>query len=201
MKNVITVPGMSLPVETHEFETAIHEAAHAVLAHRFNSQIRSVTIEPCGSNDGSASTDPDPDVDADSVDAYFAVQKEVIALLAGAEAVRQFREQYCPVRMNEPYGDESDKATARNLLVHSAILFAEEPVEVGMQRLQEVTAVAAGGVFAQIHILARHLLDRRALSGEQVVAILDDITREDAVQLEATATVSAVSQNRPGRVE
>ena len=115
--------------------TAVHEAGHAIMAMHFGFPLGSVSIKSDGHYAGVTEKPEAGEVATKHPDAMLGLEKEIIVLMAGTEAVKAA----LPNLAGPPWGDSTDleqiKIRARDLC-----LFTRETESRAIRRLREMAA-------------------------------------------------------------
>lgn len=187
MVHVFPLPSLSGPYEEHSAsdagaedivalndpeQTAVHEAAHAVLARRFRLVCGEVTIEP----DFAEGTAGYAMIDTQyaTLEAWWAAgrgcyanaerniaYRRIMALMAGGEAERILLGK-------EPQGDMYDRNEIDSMLEQYAGALAEAEFRALVRHLRETTQRAIQKHRTAIERVAAALRSRKVLSGNEV---------------------------------
>lgn len=143
---------------------AIHEAGHAVAAHRLGETVVAMVLEE---THGATAIRQPP---ADAQRAY--IERVAAVYLAGPIALAMYRG--IPTRPFAPTADMLDDMTrATELLGHIPDITDTEVTEVLKDLTDRVVKLLSDRVaWAQVALLAEELLTRRRLSDEDVAAIV-----------------------------
>lgn len=145
--------------------TAIHEAAHAVVARHFSRIVEKVSISADGITGGRVHMNPVRGFYADKPDNYFRLEEEIIICMAGAEAENFYRITQRMQTRGIDYGDSLDmeEATAHQRAMGD--LFTSESKDACFRRLRDLTKVlvAYDTIWSEIEILANKLLKNQTV--------------------------------------
>ncbi|MBI1823533.1 MAG: hypothetical protein HY200_10120 [Nitrospirae bacterium] len=147
---------------------AYHEAGHAVLSHHFNQIALKITIEPEGNFLGfhqGKSLEDFPDLNAiEDPDEYEKwtklYEEEILICLAGPEAEGLFTGEFDLTAQGEDYDKASSLALRLGLDNYDSYLD------------QLGDWLESGNIKRNIKIIARGLLDKNTLTGEEIDKLL-----------------------------
>ena len=115
-------------------QTAVHEAGHAVMAVHFGFPLGLVSIKSDGFYAGITHTPEAGEIMTQHPDALFGLEKEIIILMAGTEAVKTA----LPKLARPPWGDEGDLEQV-DVRVNELCMFTEEGKNSAKRRLRHMT--------------------------------------------------------------
>jgi hypothetical protein len=117
-----------------DLATTIHEAGHAIMTAHFGFPLGSISVESDGRSAGLTETPEAGEVMTPHPDCIFGLEKEIIILMAGAEAVKVI----IPKLSTAPQGDGDDRAKIAARL-EDLCLYTEEEKQSAERRLRNVT--------------------------------------------------------------
>jgi hypothetical protein len=120
-----------------------------------------------------------PGFRADSPLNYFALEKEIVVLMSGTEAVKFHRTQNGIDDLQSTPGDEDDRMQIRRHADDIGTLHTDESIKSCEKRLREYTAVVVGddSVWKAIQAVATKLLDTPKLSARQIDTLVRPLLR------------------------
>jgi hypothetical protein len=140
--------------------TAVHEAGHATMAVHFGFPLGSVSIESDGFHAGITKTPEAGEIMTQHPDALFGLEKEIIILMAGTEAVKAA----LPKLARAPWGDGNDLKQVE-VRVKELCNFTNEAESSAKRRLRHMTGwyMAHAAIRSAVVDLANELLSKTTL--------------------------------------
>jgi hypothetical protein len=165
-----------------DWATAIHEAAHAIMTAHFRFPLGSISVESDGTSAGTTVTPESGEFMTLHPDRFFALEKEIVILMAGAEAVKIILPE-----LSAPPGNNDDRVQIA-VRLEDLCLHRQEETETAERRLRNVTEWYVGESVCRCAII--DLADELANKGTT--------SKEEAKRLTSTLLEKYHAEDYPG---
>ena len=138
----------------------MHEAGHAIMAVHFRFPLGAISIEPDGLFAGITRTPEAGELGTQHPDVLFALEKDIIILMAGTEAVK-----VAFPKMVRPWAGDGNDRQQIDIRVKNLCLFTTEGARTAKRRLRQVTGwyMSDHAIRSAVVDLANELLSKTTL--------------------------------------